>query len=827
MIERLVRARLLAITDDRVEVIHEALFTSWPKLVAWRLAHDADARLRDQLGEAARQWDTRGRPRGLLWRDDALAEYRTWRMRWRESPTGVDKAFGDASEAEARRTRRTRALAIAAVGIALASGIVVLYRARAAAERQNRTLLAEQAIHELASDHSTRALPYLVELLRAGEDTPANRFLVAEGVRPLDAHDKKLLEVDDGLSGIVLSSDGTLLASTDFIGTARVFASDGGPISTMTGHRSLALTPTFMHGDAWLVTSSDDGDIRVWDVATGQTLRTMHNPHGGWIAASGDRAAMFMADATWLWDVASGVRLAMMPKTGPVVMSADAARIAALTSTGASLFDATTGAPTATLAIGTTCSVSYGHAARHLALSCGDRTVRIYDDDTPRVTIRAVATENPSVWWSGDDTRIVTASPDALTKVWDTSSGELLAVFGVRAFGAALDRTGSTAATLGPDNMFRVFDVATGQLHAAVETEITGGRAAHGPPGVQAVLLSPDGSRLYTESATRLDLWHADQTAVTLAFPLSGANSVGVSPDRRLIAVGGGDGRAEVHDANTGALVRTLPALGVLVYDANFSPDGRRIVLAGIDNGARIIDADNTVHVLTAGTVNRASFSPTGAQIVTAGSDPNARIWDAQTGALVRTLAGHTARVMSASWSPDGTRIATTGWDQTVRIWDAATGAPLSMFLAPNTQFLDVTWSPDGTQLAAGGHSGELILWDVETGARRLLLGHAGALSNVSWSPDGALIASSSTDLTLRIWDVDGGRLLATRTGFRGSVDACTWIDNGRVATASEDSLIRVWDVHRDTRPVAELADLVDQHVPWRLVDGRLVPADR
>ena len=71
VIEKLVRARLLTIADDRIEVIHEALFTgAGPKLVAWRRAHDAGvpggACVARSARGRAKQWTPGGRVRGLL-----------------------------------------------------------------------------------------------------------------------------------------------------------------------------------------------------------------------------------------------------------------------------------------------------------------------------------------------------------------------------------------------------------------------------------------------------------------------------------------------------------------------------------------------------------------------------------------------------------------------------------------------------------------------------------------------------------------------------------------------------------------------------------------
>jgi hypothetical protein len=70
VLRRLVDARLLTSFEEedvegggrrRVEVVHESLLTSWPRLVRWQ-TQDADAaQLRDQLRQAARTWDEQGR----------------------------------------------------------------------------------------------------------------------------------------------------------------------------------------------------------------------------------------------------------------------------------------------------------------------------------------------------------------------------------------------------------------------------------------------------------------------------------------------------------------------------------------------------------------------------------------------------------------------------------------------------------------------------------------------------------------------------------------------------------------------------------------------
>jgi hypothetical protein len=110
---------------SRVEVVHESLLTSWPRLVEWRAQDDEDARFRDEYRQAAYRWDDQGRSPALLWTGTAYHDYRVWRKR---SPGGlctIEEEFGRAMTAHARRGGRRR-LAIAAVFVLAAMTVVFL-----------------------------------------------------------------------------------------------------------------------------------------------------------------------------------------------------------------------------------------------------------------------------------------------------------------------------------------------------------------------------------------------------------------------------------------------------------------------------------------------------------------------------------------------------------------------------------------------------------------------------------------------------------------------------------------------------------------------------
>jgi WD40 repeat protein len=71
--------------------------------------------------------------------------------------------------------------------------------------------------------------------------------------------------------------------------------------------------------------------------------------------------------------------------------------------------------------------------------------------------------------------------------------------------------------------------------------------------------------------------------------------------------------------------------------------------------------------------VFNAAFSPDGRRVVTASEDQTARLWDVASGKALAVLGEHAGKVNHATFSPDGKRIATASSDGTARLWNILT----------------------------------------------------------------------------------------------------------------------------------------------------------
>ncbi|MBA2540405.1 MAG: AAA family ATPase, partial [Deltaproteobacteria bacterium] len=130
VVNQLVEARLLVVQTreggSSVELVHESLITSWPTLRRWLDDDAEDAQFRAQLAVAAKQWDAKARPAGLLWRGEAVDEARRWFDAQPRELAPRDRAFLDAAFTLARRGKRLRVIALAVTFSLLAAIAVIL-----------------------------------------------------------------------------------------------------------------------------------------------------------------------------------------------------------------------------------------------------------------------------------------------------------------------------------------------------------------------------------------------------------------------------------------------------------------------------------------------------------------------------------------------------------------------------------------------------------------------------------------------------------------------------------------------------------------------------
>ena len=499
------------------------------------------------------------------------------------------------------------------------------------------------------------------------------------------------------------------------------------------------------------------------------------------------------------WNLPDGATMRIgKGKIDTLKFSPDGSELAVATGVGIWMYSVATGDELA-LFTGHTAQIHglvFSPDGKILASMGNDRTTRLWDTESGQQLALVFSAEqfsHSSIAFSPDGTIIVTGNWDGAfhtIQAWDVPTGDhLITIRGDKDYvrrRLVFSPDGKILAGSGEDSSSQLWDITTGKQLST----LTGQTLVFSPDGKILASISDNPSTPLPaiandtpqESYRQSKSIHLLNLATGKHLPTLRGEALAFSPDGKILATADIDHTLQLWNPGTGEQFRTLAQPGRL--DANQAP----------------------------GRINRLMFSPDGSTLVSRDSQGRVELWNVGDGRLLSTTKAHAGPTagFTLAFSRDEPILISDGKGGTIHTWHATTGVHLSTVTLEGHDWVwnrTLGFSADGTTLMSVGRSrrdSTVRFWDIN-GIKEftpIVLPQSNVVNPYTFSPDGKILAGATDDMnTIKLWDLQTSSQLATLAGHTWFVETLVFSsDSSLLASGDREGAIYVWDTETGHR---------------------------
>jgi predicted NACHT family NTPase len=465
-------------------------------------------------------------------------------------------------------------------------------------------------------------------------------------LKTFDGHTEKVIT-------IVFSQDGQTIVSGSFDQTIKFWHAESGQcVGMLEGHCDPIESLAFSLDERLLVSSGGDL-IKIWDMSTGECIRTLpdnfqdipyrntstiysiaFSPEGKTFA-SGDGAHQIK-----VWDLKTGkcikvlhshnrmIRSVIWHPNGRTIISGSA-------DSTVRYWDVATGNCTQTLKGSNRLvfSVACHSNGKILASAGDDHLVRIWNLPSGRCTKILQGHRALVSSLSLSKNLLASCSRDGEIKLWDLNMGQHLnTLFShPQSWSIAFNSSGNLLVSTGNDSTSRIWNVQTGECLQIIE-HTSDSRSP-------SALFVDDEMQVAIAVENCVEIWNFQTKQILQKFTghPRRIRSIAFNTSRCLLASGSIDGVIKFWDVEKGECL-------------------------------------NTCHDQNVGSARSLVFNQVGSLLASCDADAQVKLWCVETGTCIRTFKGHSTAVWSVLFSPDEKNLISGSWDGTIKVWDIDSG---------------------------------------------------------------------------------------------------------------------------------------------------------
>jgi WD40 repeat protein len=575
---------------------------------------------------------------------------------------------------------------------------------------------------------------------------------------------------------LAFSPNGQMLAAGGTDGQVHLWeVATGRKLFQLQGHDGWVRTLCFSKDNRYLASGSGDHTIRVWDTTTGECLHilTGHQDIVWLVYFSPNSSIIFSIDRLReikVWWLKRSQALLSIPVPDPNVWGGNIdmskGRIVVLSPQGVVVRSLWSGKQQfmdlpATKKVNKT---AISPDKKYLWGASFTAEVYCWDIETGELihTLTSHSRKVSSIAFTPDGQRMVTDSSDCI-KVWNLRT--VVCIQSICppqiSLATALHSNGAMIATASGNGVVQLWSLDRGECLANFSGRTKRFLAASFDRHDQQILAGRDDGLILS--------WSLDQLVATPSIQYVGhqdiIRSIAISPSNKYMASASHDATVRLWDRHTGK------CLDIMTVHSNWSSrvfflDEQTIVSSGEDGKicyweletkkVTILPTDSQYWLMGLG------VSPDGNIIAAGYSSSVIGLWDRKT-MHHRTLTSQGSRIRSIAFSPDQQHLVTMSDDSILSVCDYQQLTCEKSWSVNGRDWLTLSFLPnDHHRVAIGGRPG-IEIWDINTGqCLQKILGHTAPVCSISFTATGEYLLSSSEDGTVKVWNFAQGEVIQT-----------------------------------------------------------------